>query len=140
MTPEQYIKREIIGTAILFNNEYSNIDKNIISTLNKDNIDEIYSDLFDSDESCDSMTDAFSEIRCSGIETGLSCDCSRHYESDAVAICVDDNKNIWVGWTYWYGGGKHGDPDEMDWMDRAYFLSVEEEEVVTIKRTFTKIS
>ena len=44
----------------------------------------------------------------------------------------------WVGWTYWYGGGKHAEPEVMDWMGEAYPLDcVEEEKMVTV-RTFTK--
>jgi hypothetical protein len=26
----------------------------------------------------------------------------------------------WVGWTYWYGGGKHGEPGSIKWVEDAY--------------------
>ena len=44
----------------------------------------------------------------------------------------------WVGWTYWYGGGKYGEPEAIDWMDDAYDLACTEEEKVVTVRTFTK--
>jgi hypothetical protein len=44
----------------------------------------------------------------------------------------------WVGWTYWYGGGKHGEPSAMPWIEDAYNLDCKEERVMMTKRTFTK--
>lgn len=58
---------------------------------------------------------------------------SRYYESQSVAQQLDDK--TWVGYTYWYGGGKHGDPSSMPWMERAYFLSCREE--MKLVQTFT---
>jgi len=47
--------------------------------------------------------------------------------------------NGYIGWTYWYGGGKHGNPEEIEWVSDAYFLNLEKEEEITIiKRTFSK--
>lgn len=61
---------------------------------------------------------------------------SRHYEHKSVAKkCFDD---VWVGWTYWYGGGKHGCPEDIPWLDKAYLLDVKEEEKMVIVRTFEK--
>ena len=31
----------------------------------------------------------------------------------------------WVGWTYFFGGGKHGEPSEMPWMEDAYDVATE---------------
>ena len=69
--------------------------------------------------------DSINEVRCSGEESELPCEWSRHYESKAVAAQMPDGQ--WVGWTYWYGGGKHGEPAEMDWMGSAYFVTFKEE-------------
>lgn len=74
--------------------------------------------------------DAISEVRCGGVETGLKCPLSRHYESNAVAMQMPDGS--WVGWTYWYGGGKHGCPDEIEWMSDAYDVQCKEEEKLVI--------
>jgi hypothetical protein len=44
----------------------------------------------------------------------------------------------WIGWTYFYGGGKYGEPESIDWMSEAYFLDVAEEEKMVVVRTFKK--
>lgn len=69
-------------------------------------------------------------------ETDIGSDSSRYYESKSVTTkCFD---GTWVGWTYWYGGGKHGGPEEIPWIDESYLLDVKEEEKLVIVRTFEK--
>ncbi len=75
------------------------------------------------------------DLREGDVETDLpSKDYSRHYECKEVACKCGDK---WVGWTYWYGGGKHGEPESIDWIADAYFLDCVEEEVTIVKQTFT---
>jgi len=82
----------------------------------------------------DYISDAESELRGSYThETGIKCDWSRHYESKSVARKIGDQ---WVGWTYWYGGGKHGEPEAIEWMEDAYIVEAKEETKVVL--TFTK--
>ena len=83
----------------------------------------------------DCILDAESEFRCSGIETEFDCGYRRHYESYQVAKKLDSG--IWVSWTYWYGGGKHGEPDAIDWISDAYFVDCKEKEVTVIQRVFS---
>jgi hypothetical protein len=59
---------------------------------------------------------------------------SRHYEATSVAKQLLNGK--WVGYTYWYGGGKHGEPQAMPWIEDAYFLDCREEMIVS--KIFTK--
>ena len=47
---------------------------------------------------------------------------SRHYEATSVAKQLLNGK--WVGYTYWYGGGKHGEPQAMPWIEDAYFFGL----------------
>jgi len=96
------------------------------------NVDELYDALVEAE----SHWDGKSEVRSGEVETGLPCDWSRHYESKAVAMKMPDGS--WVGWTYWYGGGKHGEPEAIDWMEDAYDLDCREEEKTMIVRTFSK--
>lgn len=121
LTPELKIKREIL---FKIKSEWFNCEKSIEEAWHwaKEN---------------DLHWDAIQEFR-SGYdeETKIECDHSRHYESKSVAKQLDDG--TWVGWTYWYGGGKHGEPEAVDWMGYAYFLDVKEEEKVVTIRTFTK--
>lgn len=82
------------------------------------------------------VQDALNEVRTTGIETGLPHDWSRHYESEAVAKQAADGS--WVGWTYWHGGGKHGEPEAIDWISDAYDVACAEEQKMVTVRTFTK--
>lgn len=119
MTPEQKIKFIILSKC-------EEVD---ISTINKDNVDDIY-------DETDDKYDVIYEVREGDVETGLPKEWSRHYESKSVAAQTPDGN--WVGWTYWYGGGKHGEPEAIDWMEHAYDLTcVEEQKMVTV-RTFKK--
>ena len=125
MTPQQKIKHLILAKAAEWE------DKNL-GEVSAGNVDELYDELVEAD----GHWDAKSEVRSGDVETGIPCDGSRHYESKSVAAKMPDGS--WVGWTYWYGGGKHGEPEAIDWMESAYNIDcVEEERVVTV-RTFTK--
>jgi len=57
---------------------------------------------------------------------------SRHYECKPVAKKLDGR---WVCWLYWYGGGKHGEPESIEWIDDTIFL---EEAEPIIVNTFRK--
>lgn len=85
------------------------------------NVDELYAV---ADES-GYRHDALEEVRCSGEETGLPADGSRNYEVTAVAKNLPDG--TWVGWSYYYGGGKHSNPGAIPWMEDAYTVTAHEE-------------
>jgi hypothetical protein len=94
------------------------------------------SDIFDDFECNYNIQDYLYNLRTDGTETRLQCEYSRHYESESVAAQMLDGS--WVGWTYWYGGGKHGEPEAVEWLEDAYNLECQEEEQVVVVRTFTK--
>lgn len=126
MTPTQKLKHAIILKA----QEWDEVSTS--KAVTADNIDQIYDEL-----NADwALQDATSEIRCGQVETDLPSECSRHYESKSVAALMPDGS--WVGWTYWYGGGKHGEPEAIDWMEDAYDLDCKEEEKLLVVRTFTR--
>lgn len=127
MTPQQKIKQLIL---LCFVTDEDQIIE--IKALNAEVVDEQYDALVENEEHWDGM----SETREGEVETGLPCEYSRHYENKAVAARAVDGS--WVGWTYWYGGGKHGQPEAIDWIDDAYNLDCVEEEKVLTVRTFTK--
>ena len=127
MTPQQKIKHLIL-------NAHAKLYAEPAREVTAENVDEVYEEADGDDYG---LQDARSEVRCGEVETGLPCEYSRHYESKAVAARAPDGS--WVGWTYWYGGGKHGEPESIDWIDFAYDLTcVEEQKLVTV-RTFSKI-
>lgn len=129
MNAEQKIMREILEEAIELND-----DLNWDGELTEENINEAYQSVL---VDADAHWDYESEFRCSGEHTDIKCDGSRHYESKSVARKLKSGD--WVGWTYWYGGGKHGEPEAIDWMCEAYDLDVAEEEKTVIVRTFKKM-
>lgn len=126
MTPEQKLKKEILLRHM------TNNDINFEGAINKDNVEELYQKLVDEDLHWDYKN----ELREGSFETGIACNYSRHYEGKSVAMKMSDNS--WIGWTYWYGGGKFGEPEAIDWMSEAYELNYKEEEKVVIVRTFEK--
>lgn len=128
MTPEQRIKQEILTRAIAENEDIS-----FEGDVTSENVDELYESLL-IDEDC--HWDYESDFRGGQIETDIKTESSRHYESKAVAAKLSDG--TWIGWTYWYGGGKHGEPESIDWMSEAYELDVTEEEKLVTVRTFKK--
>ena len=68
------------------------------------------------------------ELRSSGIATYLITpyeNHTRHYGCYEVAAEMPDC--TWVGWTYYHGGGKHSDPDGIDWIPSAYFVEAKME-------------
>ena len=126
MPPEQKIKHAIILKAQSWDLAYPK------EPITSENIDEMFDELGEEGM----LQDATNEVRATGVATGLPAPVSRHYESESVAAQMPDG--TWVGWTYWYGGGKHGEPESIDWMDEAYNLNMTEEEKTVVVRTFTR--
>lgn len=126
MTPTQAIKYMILNLTSEWDG--AELPKN----LSGEEVDARYSELVDQG----AHWDARNEIRCGRCETDIECDYSRHYESKSVAAKAPNGR--WVGWTYWYGGGKHGEPEAIEWMADAYYLDCAEEQKVVTIRTFKK--
>jgi len=127
MTPHQKLKHLVLLTA-----EITDMHGKPIK-ITEDNIDDLYDDAYYGDEYC--LSDIIHGLRSGDFKTDLPCDYSRHYEAYSVAAKAPDG--TYVGWTYWYGGGKHSDPEAIDWMDEAYNVDYLEEEKLVLVRTFT---
>lgn len=82
----------------------------------------------------DDFSDAMNEVRGGDVETDIEPDTCGYYESKSVATKMLDG--TWVGWTYYFGGGKHAEPGEIEWIDYAYDLDVREE--TRVVQVFTK--
>ena len=73
-----------------------------------------------------------------GLETNLtSKTSSRHYEIDVHAMQVD---GVWVAWDYYYGGGKHGEPEAFDWISNARIVDCEEKVVTKVEYNFKELT
>lgn len=128
MTAGQRIMAEIVSSLIETNGEEINWKDDIDSK----NVGDAWDSLYEQDWTQDAQED----FRSNGEETGIECDWSRHYESKSVAKQLSDG--TWVGWTYWYGGGKYGNPEEVEWIDDAYFVNCVSEEKMVVVKTFSK--
>ena len=62
---------------------------------------------------------------------------SRHYEVEVRAIKVD---GVWVAWDYYYGGGKHGEPEAFDWISNARIVRCEEKIVTKVEYNFKELT
>lgn len=127
MSPEQKIRALILAKAAEW-------EEKELGEINDENVDKLYDELVEND----GHWDAKSEVRGGDVETDIPCEWSRNYESKSVAAKALDGS--WVGWTYWYGGGKHGEPEAVEWMSDAYDLDCKEEQKVVTVRTFSKIN
>jgi hypothetical protein len=99
-----------------------------------ENVDEIYEDAIEFHSGA--IQDGKEEVRNSGEDTGLdSKESSRHYECDfhAIEVC-----GKWIGFNYWHGGGKHGEPSAIDWISDAVFLDCKQE--ARVVNVFSRLS
>ncbi len=124
MTPKQKLKWAILAKAA----EFADTEAPAYPC---DNVDELYDALVDADQHWDPM----SELREGEVVTELPCEWDRNYETEAVAMKMPDGS--WVGWTHWYGGGKHGCPEAIDWIEDAYDVECQEEEKLVVVQTFS---
>jgi len=128
MTPEQKLKWAILDKAARWSGT-------ALPPVTGDNVDALYAALVAED----GHWDARNEVRCSGVETGLARTVpymtARHYDHKEVAAKMPDGS--WVGWTYWHGGGKHGEPSAVEWMDGSYPVNQREEPRTIIVNLFS---
>jgi len=126
MTPQHKIKWAILEIA------YKWEDKTLPSNLTEDLIDELYEDK----EYNDYINEAENELRSGQWKTEIpESEYSCHYECQSVAAQMPDSS--YVGWLYWTGGGKHGEPESIDWISDAYEVDCVEEEKMVIVRKFS---
>lgn len=134
INPEGMSAFQLLLAEILFNSVAHTSEPLLEPVVaHKGNIEEEYDDV-----GCvlgDEMYEALQALREAGEPSGLSShdrplvnSYSRHYECEEVAYQVKTGQ--WVGWTYWTGGGKHGEPDAIDWLPHAYLLDVVGEKTV----------
>ena len=129
MTAQQKVKALVLLHIRSWGNE--------VEPITKETLDEVWDSFADGD--CeDTLRDAVNDIRGGQAETGFTCPVSRHFEAKSVGAKLPDGS--WVGWTYWYGGGKHSYPQEIEWMSEAYDLTCAEEQKVVTVQTFAKVS
>jgi hypothetical protein len=130
MTPEQILKAAILEQVAQWISDEGDIEIPLSGPFDTDEKINAAFEVIEKYGLDDEISEAESNLRGSYThETGIKCQSSRHYESKAVARQFGDK---WVGWTYWYGGGKHGEPGSVEWMEHAYFVEAKEETQVVL--------
>lgn len=140
MTAEQLIKREIL---IQCNKEArGSKDAHLFmftarALKTAEAIDKAWEAIWGDTDGIDWLQQHLDEFRSSyDEETDISPDFCRNYESKSVAKKLSDG--TWVGFTYFYGGGKHSYPEDIPWLEDAYLLDCVEEEKTVLVRTWKK--
>ena len=129
MTPEQLIKHAILTQVCAKHSDYFD------GKVTAQNVDAVWDLRHENDSFYESVNEELHwEFRGGTVKTGIKAPDSRHYECRSVAAQMECG--TWVGWDFWYGGGKHGEPESVDWIEYAYFLDCEERTEVV--QHFTK--
>lgn len=128
MNAQQLLRKAILLKAV----QFENIEP-FTENLTGEQVDTLWSCYDENDE----LADPISEIRCGGIYASniKAATFSRHYEIDVNAMKIE---GVWVAWDYYYGGGKHGEPEAYDWISDARIVNCEEQEVVKIEYIFSE--
>jgi hypothetical protein len=127
MTPQHKIKWAILEVV------YKWEEKILPNNLTEELIDQLYAE----DEYADDIHDTEYDFQGGQWTTDIPEDnYSRHYECQSVAAQMPDGS--YVGWLYWTGGGKHGEPEGIDWIPDAYNVDCVEEEKMVVVRKFSK--
>ena len=131
LTAQELIYKQMISDAI-------DSDTSIKEYISQCDEPEQYEDLWGNLKS--EFVDCYDieyEMR-EGLEINLpSKTSSRHYEIDVHAMQVD---GIWVAWDYYYGGGKHGEPEAFDWISNARIVECEEKVVTKVEYNFKELT
>jgi len=133
LSPAQMLKQAIMLAGIKVSSYDGELTKKYVLALDSSKIDAAYEAFV--------LEDAYGvteEFREGQVETGIDPYVGNHYDAKGVAAQMHDGS--WVGWNYYSGGGKHGNPEDIDWIDDAYSLVVTEREEtkVVIVRSFKK--
>ncbi|CCH57766.1 hypothetical protein A323_gp58 [Acinetobacter phage AP22] len=128
MTAQQLIRKAILLKAV----DFENIEP-FSQSLDGAGIDKLYESYNEYDE----LNDPKNEIRYGQVDANLSAiTWSRSYEIDVRAMKID---GVWVAWDFYYGGGKHGEPESFDWISNARIVNCEEIQVMTTQYDFSEI-
>ena len=128
MTPEQYLRREVLERAREWLVLYGYC---LPDTIDENNVDDVYNGAIDNSDAQGCICDADNEVREGQFETQIEPEYNQYYSAKSVGM--ECQGGVLVGWTYLYGGGKHADPSGEDWMDEAYFIKLSREEAVVVR-------
>lgn len=80
----------------------------------------------------DIVREVVNELRYGEFNLSDEVDEDRYYSNREVGSSITGLEDTYLAWTYYFGGGKWGEPEAVEWMDDCY-LVVEKEEVKLVK-------
>jgi len=80
-----------------------------------------------------------SEFRDSGEPINEKIEEDRYYCYREVAKRITGLCKVFLAWTYYFGGGKYGEPWGVEWMDDCYLVRVKEVEEVRVVKIYEKV-
>lgn len=84
----------------------------------------------------DIVREVINKFRESGEEIVDKVQQDRYYCYQEVAKKITGSKDLYLGWTYYFGGGKHAQPDQVEWMEDCYLLKCREVEETRIVKVY----
>lgn len=85
----------------------------------------------------DGWQDLREDFRNQGTRTELQTPWSRHYDCEMHVVQCPDG--TWVAFPYWYGGGKHGEPQAIEWITADEIREVSMREETRVVRVFEEL-
>lgn len=87
----------------------------------------------------DIVREVINEFRESGEEIDNKVQQGRYYCYQDVAKKITGSNDLYLAWTYYFGGGKHAQPETVEWMEDCYLLRCKEVKETRVVKVFEKV-
>lgn len=87
----------------------------------------------------DIVREIVNEFRENGEEIDSKVEQGRYYCFQEVAKLITGLDDLYLGWTYYFGGGKHSQPEQVEWMADCYLLKCKEIKEIKIVKIYEKL-
>lgn len=87
----------------------------------------------------DIVRDVVSNFRDSGTNIYDKVDEDRYFCYQQLGNKITGLDDLYLGWTYAFGGGKYGEPESVEWMEDCYLLKCKEVEEKRIIKVYEKV-
>ena len=112
-----------------------------VNEFDDEKIEELYdsTNLYSWIGDSDIVREVIHEFRESGEEIDDKVQQDRYYCYQDVARKITGSDELYLGWTYYFGGGKHAQPAEVEWMEDCYLLKCRKVEETRIVKVYEKV-
>lgn len=122
----------------VFRVKYNSLNLEDVNNFDEDKVIEFYEEV-EYEKWEDYIRDIVSDFRESGEEIDNKVEQDRYYCYQDVAKKITGSEDLYLGWTYYFGGGKHAQPDQVEWMEDCYLLTCREVEETRIIKIYEKV-